>query len=268
MRIVMKIGGALDGRGQLELAKVLRQVVDEGHQVLLVHGGGPEITRRLAERKIELPFVDGLRITTDEGIETVVEALQYCNDQLCEALSNAGLTIRPFTDGRQVVARDVGSARTGDVEQVLPDALVAAWEDGGVPLIPPYGRHPDGRMFNLNADTTASFVAQACKADKLIFCTNVSGVFTDAGLTNQLFDVTPSELVELLAGDAFTDGMIPKVRSMMAASDAGTPQVWVVDGCDGDSLAFAVNRDRNEYEAHRTVGGTCLVCSQVQSEVG
>lgn len=267
MRIVMKIGGALDGDGQMELARVLRNALKAGDEIVLVHGGGPEISRRLAERKIELPFVDGLRITTDEAIDTVVEALQFCNEQLNVALRGEGLPIVSFVDGVQVVARDIDMARTGAVDHVDPAPILSTCTTGKIPLFPPYGLHADGRMFNLNADTTAAKVAQACEADKLVFCTNVSGVFTDSKLTKQLFDVKKSELVSMLNSGAFADGMIPKVESMMTASDAGLREVWVVDGTNGASLDAALKQTDGTGDGHRTTGGTCLLRDEVSSEV-
>ncbi|WAH40472.1 acetylglutamate kinase [Alicyclobacillus fastidiosus] len=258
MRIVMKIGGALDGRGNEALRATLGQAREGGHEVILVHGGGPEISRQLAEAGIDLPFVDGLRVTTEAAMPVVLRALQHCNAQLYHQLDPTGDVIVPFTDGTTVQAQFCGRDRVGEVNDVVTQPLVEQLQKHRVPLLPPYGVDATGQFYNLNADTTAAHVAKAVNADKLLLCTNVAGVFADFSLGVQLYDVTREDLERHLAESAFSAGMIPKVNAMLFAASRGVKEVWVVDGGDPDSLSFALLHEAAPFDPARTSHGTRL----------
>ncbi|MFB5191638.1 acetylglutamate kinase [Alicyclobacillus fastidiosus] len=258
MRIVMKIGGALDGRGNEALRAALKQAREDSHEVVLVHGGGPEITRQLTQEGIDLPFVDGLRVTTEEAMPVVLRALQQCNAQLHQQLDPAGDFIAPLTDGTTVRARFCGRDRVGEVTDVVAQPLLEQLRQHRVPLLPPYGVDALGQFYNLNADTTAAHVAKAVNADKLLFCTNVAGVFADFSLGVQLYDVTRDDLLRHLAESAFSAGMIPKVNAMLFAAAQGVNEVWVVDGGEPESLSFALSQQAAPFDPARTSHGTRL----------
>ncbi|EPZ41636.1 MULTISPECIES: hypothetical protein [Alicyclobacillus] len=266
MRIVMKIGGALDGRGHHALRAVIAAAMQDDHELVLVHGGGPEITRQLTEAGIELPFVDGLRVTTQEAMPIVLRALQQCNRELMRALDPLAAHFVPLRDGTAVRAGDCGRDRVGEVRHVAADAIVAILEEGKMPLLPPYGVDDDGEFFNLNADTTAAHVARAVAADKLLLCTNVAGVFADFERRKQLYDVTASDLRRHLVAGDFSAGMIPKVQAMLFAANCDIPEVWVVDGSDEGSLLFAIGHAPTPVNPTRTQYGTRLVAMPTNAQ--
>ncbi|WAH35565.1 acetylglutamate kinase [Alicyclobacillus dauci] len=267
MRIVMKIGGALDGAGERQLRLALATCRSLQHEVIVVHGGGPEISRRLAQAGIELPFVDGLRLTTTEAMPIVEAALRTCNERLAGQLACDGVRFLPMIDDTVVGARDTGHLQTGDVSHVHSNPLLNAWTEGLIPLLPPYGRDGEGRLFNLNADTVAAHVARALCADKLIFCTNVSGVFADFAAGEQLFDVTVEKLKDHVSSGSFSAGMIPKVTAMLYAAAHGIRETWVVDGSDGQSLDYAIRRAALDADTTRSCYGTCLIANPTYTEV-
>lgn len=265
--VVLKVGGALDGQGQRELAAALQICQTAGYQVVIVHGGGPEITRRLTAQGIELPFVDGLRVTTQRAVPVVMEALAHCNATLSEDIRQAGFQVCSLTSGDVVIAKDVGTERTGDVAAIDSDCLLAVCHRGEIPILAPYGKDAAGAFYNLNADTVAAHVAVACSADKLVLCTNVAGVFADFKAGVQYYDVTATTLRRALEADELTAGMVPKVQSMLLAAEHGTGEVWVVDGQDGESLRFAIARPTAEFDASRRTFGTCLRAAETYREV-
>lgn len=266
MRLVLKIGGSLDGAGTTNLAKALRGPLSRGCEVVLVHGGGPAISRRLVDAGIHLPFVDGLRITTDEAINIVVDALRECNEALFSGLRAAGLPVESLLDGGTILARDIGQCRTGEIASVASAELRKLCSAGKIPLLPPYGLDAQGRWFNLNADFVAGAVAEAWWANRLVYCTDVAGVYADYSAGERLFDTTTGELEALLSGGRFSDGMIPKVRAMLYASRCGVDDVWVVDGRDGESLCYAVATAEEQVSNPVANRGTRLQTNRTKME--
>lgn len=238
--MVVKVGGSLDGAGADVLIGTLAEAVSQGFEPILVHGGGPAITRKLQAADIELPFVGGLRVTTEAAIPLVVAALSTCNDEIKATLEGAGLAISPFIEGDVVEAKDIDMVRTGAVSNVYAKPILDAVLDGRIPLLPPFGKSATGEYYNLNADVTAAHVAEGCQADRLVFLTDVPGVYADFQAGERLYDTTPEQLQSLLDAGAFTSGMIPKVTAMLYAMERGIPEVWVVDGRDLNSVRLAV----------------------------
>ncbi|TDY46719.1 N-acetylglutamate kinase [Alicyclobacillus sacchari] len=263
MYVVVKLGGSLDGRGIEALAPALREALARGWGPILIHGGGPAITRRLATYGIELPFTNGLRATTVDAIDHVVSALQMCNAELTEALSAAHVPITPLTDGWTVQARDIGAERTGEVAAISESRVKEACEEGFVPLLTPFGRDAAGAFYNLNADAVAAHVAQTMDAARLVFLTDVAGVYRDYQAGELLTETTAAELEDLLAAGSFTAGMIPKVTAMLYAARQGVDEVWVVDGRDHESVATAVLGDTAGLTRRR---GTRLRAAVTQKE--
>ena len=111
---------------------------------------------------------------------------------------------------------------------------------GCVPVIAPFGRDPSGAPYNINADHAASHIARALGAERLVFLTDVPGIYRDFAAGNLLLDTTTDELEHLLQTGAFSTGMIPKVQAMLYAARHGVREVWVVDGRDGGAVRAAV----------------------------
>lgn len=135
---------------------------------------------------------------------------------------------------------------------------------GNIPLLPPYGKSASGDFYNLNADVAAAHVAEAVQADRLIFLTDVPGVYADFEAGTRLLDTTPQELRQLMASGSFTSGMIPKVTAMLYAAERDIPEVWVVDGRNADSVQFALGLSMAEEPRDR---GTKLSRSTEEAHV-
>ncbi|WP_067851228.1 acetylglutamate kinase [Alicyclobacillus mali (ex Roth et al. 2021)] len=238
--IVIKLGGSLEGSAGAALAGAVQEAGRRGSPVVLVHGGGPRISKRLRDAGIELPFVNGLRQTSEEAMPHVMAALAECNRDIAEALAGRGVDVAAFADGEIVVAKDVGRLRTGDVAAVRVDPVRGAVASGCVPVIAPFGRDAAGRPYNINADHAASHIAGALGATRLVFLTDVPGIYRDFEAGDLLLDTTPDELEHLLQAGAFSTGMIPKVNAVLHAAQHGVREVWVVDGRDLEVLQMAM----------------------------
>ncbi|AEJ43079.1 acetylglutamate kinase [Alicyclobacillus acidocaldarius] len=237
--IVIKLGGSLQGGADTALAGAVQEARRRGWPVVLVHGGGPRISKRLRDAGIELPFVNGLRQTTDEAMPHVMAALAECNRDIAETLARRGVPVAALADGEIVVAKDVGRLRTGDVAGVRVDPIQAAVSSGRVPVIAPFGRDAAGQPYNINADHAASHIARALGATRLVFLTDVPGIYRDFEAGDLLLDTTPDELEDLLQAGAFNTGMIPKVNAVLHAVRHGVREVWVVDGRDPEAVQMA-----------------------------
>ncbi|MDI9260663.1 acetylglutamate kinase [Alicyclobacillus sendaiensis] len=237
--IVIKLGGSLEGSAETAVASAVQDALRRGWPVVLVHGGGPRISKRLRDAGIELPFVQGLRHTTEEAMPHVMAALAECNRDIVESLARHGVPVVAFADGEIVVAKDVGRQRTGEVAGVRVDAVRQAISSGRVPVIAPFGRDAAGWAYNINADHAASHIARALGAARLVFLTDVPGIYRDFKARDLLLDTTPEELERLLREGAFGAGMVPKVNAVLHAVRHGVREVWVVDGRDQEAVRMA-----------------------------
>ncbi|SIS99540.1 acetylglutamate kinase [Alicyclobacillus vulcanalis] len=256
--IVIKVGGSLEGSAELALVEAVREARRREWPVVVVHGGGPRISKRLRDAGIELPFVNGLRQTTAEAVPHVVAALAECNREISESLARHGLPVQAFADGEVVIARDVGRDRTGEVGGVRVEAVRAAAQSGRVPVIAPFGRDEAGQPYNINADHAAAQIARAVQAPRLLFLTDVPGIYRDFEARDLLLDTSREELAMLLASGAFSTGMIPKVTAVLYAAEHGVREVWVVDGRDQDAVMCAALGQSDR----RAVGTRLVGCTE------
>ncbi len=233
--LVLKIGG-----NQVEDPEFLAGLVAAvktlraGHGVIIVHGGGKEIEDLHSRFGVDFTKVEGLRVTSDEGMPLVEMALNgSVNTRLVAWLVNGGVDalgltgvdlrlvrVRPM----QVGGRSLG--RVGEVTSVNEEALLQLLDLGLVPVISPVSLGDDGRTYNVNADHVATAIARAVEASRLIFVTNVSGVQV-AGRTVRA--LTLSQIEELITTSIISGGMIPKVRSAMDAVSGGVRQAVITD---------------------------------------
>ncbi|MEW6752684.1 MAG: acetylglutamate kinase [Candidatus Latescibacterota bacterium] len=242
--VVLKHGGStMTQEGSVDT--VLKDVVfmeSVGIKPVIVHGGGPAISRRLEELGVPTRKVNGLRVTDEPTMRVVEEVL--CGQINAEIVS----TIRQLggravgisgRDGVLHVRRHV--ARTpegpvdlgfvGDVERVDPEPLLAALRQGLIAVLAPIGLGPCGHSYNVNADTAAGRVAAALDAEKLVFLTDVKGIMGDPADEDSLLStVRVAQVPELIAGGIVSGGMIPKVEACVASVEAGVRKTHVIDG--------------------------------------
>ncbi|MCL6549167.1 MAG: acetylglutamate kinase [Alicyclobacillus sp.] len=266
--IVFKLGGSIEGASVDSLVQGLRLAMANGLRPLLVHGGGPRISRALAEAGIEASFVAGQRVTSPAAMVIVERVLaREINVELVAALQAHDVPAVGLSgaDGVLVARVQPGLERTGVVDHVLTGPVVAVKEAGCVPVLAPVGRGTDGGLLNINADLATAAVAGALHAERVIFFTDVPGIYANWSEKRLMYGGWSDELAALHAGGSFTGGMIPKVEAVLAATAAGVPAAIVVDGRDPQAVAWAVECDvavgspDAPWRSPRPVGGTIIV---------
>lgn len=248
--VVVKYGGAA-----MENADLMRQVVGDlmlmklmGLRIVLVHGGGKAINALLKQLDIPVKFERGLRVTDDQTMEAVQMVLiGKVNQTLVRGLNaygNVGVGISG-ADGMtfEVEQTDPALGRVGTITHVNTDLIESVLDDGYIPVIASVGCGEDG-FYNINADVAASEVASALGADKLVYLTDVDGLFRDVEDEESLISqLTKSEAEELLGSGMLSAGMIPKISSVVEALKGGVKEVHLLNGTFPHALLLEVFTD-------------------------
>ncbi len=235
--IVVKYGGSLmvqeERKRQFATDIVLMKYV--GMNPVIVHGGGKEITRWMEKIGKEAVFVDGLRVTDSETMELTEMVLSgKINNEVVTLINQAGGRAVGLSgkDAFLISARKQSSKGTdlgyvGEVNEVDPSVLSTLSEKGYIPVIASVSNNAEGHSMNLNADHVAAELAAALKALKLIFLTDVQGVFADGQLQSVL---SLDSARELLTHKDIKSGMIPKLTCSIEALVCGVQQVHIING--------------------------------------
>lgn len=248
--VVVKYGGAA-----MENADLMRQVVGDlmlmklmGFRIVLVHGGGKAINALLKQLDIPVKFERGLRVTDDQTMEAVQMVLiGKVNQTLVRGLNaygNVGVGISG-ADGMtfEVEQTDPALGRVGTITHVNTELIESVLDDGYIPVIASVGCGEDG-FYNINADVAASEVASALGADKLVYLTDVDGLFRDVEDEESLISrLTKSEAEELLGSGTLSAGMIPKISSVVEALKGGVKEVHLLNGTFLHALLLEVFTD-------------------------
>jgi acetylglutamate kinase len=212
-----------------------------GVRVVVVHGGGPQITAHLERLGVPTEFRGGYRVTTPETMEVVRMVLvgQVNSDVVGTinahgpfAVGLSGEDAHLFTAERRDVVIDgepVDVGLVGEVVDVQPAILHALLDEGKVPVVATVARGENGEIFNVNADTAAAAVAVALGAEKLVVLTDVEGLYADWPASDEVISsLTADELEQLLP--VLTTGMVPKMEACLRAVRGGVPRAHVLDG--------------------------------------
>jgi acetylglutamate kinase len=234
VKLLVKLGGTLlDAEATRE--PLARQIaaVSRTVPVVVVHGGGQQMTRYLAERGVESQFVNGLRVTTPTVLDAVVKVVAgSVNRQLVATLNRAGARAVGISgiDAGLVEAEQMDPAlgSVGRVTRADPALLDALLAGGFLPVVACVAGDREGRVYNVNADQMAVACAVAFGADQLIFLTDVAGVL-DAG-KRLLPHLTMAQGEELIAAGIATGGMLAKLNAATGALRQGVPQVRICAG--------------------------------------
>ena len=212
-----------------------------GFKPVVVHGGGPQISRMLDRLGIESEFRGGLRVTTPEAMEVVrmvltgqvgreLVGLLNAHGDLAVGMSgeDGGLfraqQTMPVVDGEPIDAGLVG-----EVTGVRPEAVIDLIEAGRIPVVSSVAPDADGQVLNVNADTAAAALAVALGAEKLLVLTDVEGLYRDwPHSPDVISEISPEALEELLP--TLASGMIPKMAACLDAVRGGVPRATIVDG--------------------------------------
>jgi acetylglutamate kinase len=237
-RAVIKYGGAAMVRADLKdrFAEDVRLLQAVGLSPILVHGGGPEISRTLEQMGQKSEFIDGLRVTDEANLRVVEMVLTgQINKEVVAALARSGARAVGLSgkDGNLIMAKKLESPSgrdlgyVGEVAKIDPDILELLLGKGYLPVISPLGLGLDGHTYNINADAVAAEIAIACGAKKLIFLTDVPGILSHGLLISEL---SAEELEVRMQDGTVTGGMLPKAASILRALQGGVETVHIVDG--------------------------------------
>ena len=249
--VVIKYGGAAmtDSELREHVASdiVLMKLV--GINPVIVHGGGPEITSYMNRLDLPVEFYDGLRVTTEEAMEVVKMVLVgKVNPELVAAINAHGRLAVGVSgdDGNLVRAtmRDPRLGRVGDITEIDTTVIDNLIEDGFIPVVATVAAGDDGGSFNVNADLVAARLAEALSADKVIFLTDVDGLYRDFSDKESLISaLTPDEAEEMIAGDTLEGGMVPKVAACVHALRGGVRRAHILNGTVLHALLLEVYTD-------------------------
>ncbi|MSO17901.1 MAG: acetylglutamate kinase [Acidimicrobiia bacterium] len=236
--VVVKYGGnAMDDPALADLFAqdiVLMHLV--GLQPVVVHGGGPQISELMRRRGKAPEFIDGLRVTDRETIDIAREALvEGVNREIVDALNRFG-TYATGLSGEdnnllRVTTRDSKLGFVGDVQAVDTTALNKALSGDLIPVIATIGSDASGQAHNVNADSAAAAIAEAMNAERLIYLTDVAGIYGEFGQENTLISqIDCAGLEEMFKENKIGEGMIPKVLSCIEALKSGVGRAHILDG--------------------------------------
>jgi acetylglutamate kinase len=242
LKILVKLGGTLLDQEELRssLAGQIAKAARDGNEVVVVHGGGKQMTRFLAERGIESRFVNGLRVTTPETMDAVVKVLAgTVNHELVAALSKAGacaVGLSGVDSGlAMAVQMDPALGSVGRVVSSNPALLRLLTANGYIPVVACMAGDAEGRMYNVNADQMAVACAAGFEAGQLVFLTDVDGVLD--GSKRLCAELTAADCEGLIADGVATGGMQAKLNAATSALRQGVGQVRIAPGAAQDALA-------------------------------
>ena len=249
--VVVKYGGNAMINEQLK-----QQVMEDivllwliGVKVVLVHGGGPEISDLMKRLGKQAEFVDGLRVTDEETVDIVQMVLAgKINKTLVNLLEMKGGKAMGISgmDGRLIEARmkDVRLGYVGEITKVHIQPVADLLEKGYIPVISTIGCDREGHAYNINGDTAAAYIAGALQAERLIMMTDIAGLLRDREDPSSLIpEVTIAEAERLRQEGVISGGMIPKVECCVTAIQQGVRNVIIMDGRVPHSILMEILTD-------------------------
>ncbi len=220
-----------------------------GIKVVLVHGGGPEITDMLAKVGKKTEFVDGLRVTDKETADIVQMVLAgKVNKSLVALLGRLGCKAIGVcgADGHLISAepKDERLGFVGEITDVNPEPIIDLLEKGYIPVVSTTGYDSEGNVYNINADTAAAKLAGVLKAESLISMTDIAGILRDKDDPSTLIPkIYVSDISQLVNEGIISGGMIPKIDCCGEAIRRGVKKVFVLDGRVPHSLLLEILTD-------------------------
>lgn len=238
--IVVKYGGSAMSNEELQknVIKDVTLLKLVGFKPIIVHGGGKEISRWVGKVGKEAKFVNGLRVTDEETMEIAEMVLNKVNKNLVRMVEELGVKAvgvsgkdggllqceKKYADGE-----DIGFV--GDVHHVDPKLLYDLLEKDFLPIVAPIGLDEQFNTYNINADDAACAIAKAVGADKLVFLTDIEGLYKDINdKASFISRLTVSRAEELIAGGCIGGGMLPKLNNCTDAIRQGVNRVHILDG--------------------------------------
>jgi acetylglutamate kinase len=252
--VVVKYGGAamVDDRLKDEVMQDLVLMKYVGMKPVVVHGGGPEITRVLEQMGRKSEFVDGRRVTDAASMEVIEMVLVgKLNQEIVAAINrHGGLAVGlSGKDGGLLKVRKLEHERVdlgfvGEIEQVRPDVIHALDREKFIPVISPIGVDAKGQTYNINADDVAAAIAMSLAADKFILLTDVPGILRDpADPASLISTLLLSEVDALIGKGVIQGGMLPKVKACTRALQGGVHKAHIINGKVSHALLLELFTD-------------------------
>ena len=238
--IVVKYGGSAMSNEELQknVIKDVALLKLVGFKPIIVHGGGKEISRWVEKTGKEAKFVNGLRVTDEETMEIAEMVLGRVNKRLVSMVEELGVKAVGLSgkDGQMLrvekkysEGQDIGYV--GNINNVNPEILSDLLEKGYLPIVSPLGLGEEFDTYNINADDAACAIAKAVGADKLVFLTDIEGLYKDINDKSSFISrITASEAEELIEDGFIGGGMLPKLNNCTSAVLNGVNRVHILDG--------------------------------------
>ena len=272
--IVVKYGGSAMSNEELQknVIKDVTLLKLVGFKPIIVHGGGKEISRWVGKVGKEAKFVNGLRVTDDETMEIAEMVLNKVNKSLVTMVQELGVRAVGVSgkdggllkvDKKYADGQDIGFV--GDIRDVDAKVLYDLLENDFLPIVAPIGLDDNYHTYNINADDAACAIAKAVGADKLVFLTDIEGLYRDINDKSSFISrLTASEADKLIDSGVIGGGMLPKLNNCTSAIKSGVNRVHILDGrvphcllleiftrqgigtaiiADDDNLALGTKRD-------------------------
>jgi len=238
--IVIKCGGELMASEEVQetISQDVALMRFVGIKPVIIHGGGPQATQLLEKLGKKAEFIEGMRKTDKETIEIVDRVLGEVNENFVNLINKEGAQAVGVCGkgGKLIKAKKIKSSKgedlgmVGEVEEIDSSKINDLHEKGLIPIIAPLGEE-NGNILNINADTVASDIAIALKAEKLIILTNKPGIMKDISDDNSLIStVSVAEIDSLIEKDIINSGMLPKIKACRKAIMEGVNKTHIIDG--------------------------------------
>lgn len=268
MRIVVKVAGVLleSAEGLANASLQIAQLTQEGAELLVVHGGGKAFTATLEQMGIASRFVNGLRVTDRRTRDAAVMVLGgLLNKRLAAAISAADVSAIGLcaadalafrAEPMVVEGEEGGLGYVGYLADVKLEFLERLWRAGLVPVAACLGVGADGEIYNINADHMAAACAEYCRADRLVYLTDVAGVLDGETV---LASVDYSDVDELVRSGKVQGGMALKLEACRRALDAGVSEVRLVPGLAAGALLAAARGEPSPGTRVELASAACHV---------
>lgn len=221
-----------------------------GMRPVIVHGGGPEVSRAMEQLGQKVSFIDGLRVTSAENMKVAEmvlsgtinkEIIAHLNTFNGKAVGVSGKDGHLLEAYKKENVGGVDLGYVGGIKKINPELVSILLKEGFLPVISPIGLGADGTTYNLNADTVASRIATALNAHKIIFMTDVSGILMDDKLQSRL---TTKEVNQLIEDGVIRGGMVPKVEAALHCITSGVSSAHIINGTDPHSVIAELFTDK------------------------
>jgi acetylglutamate kinase len=217
-----------------------------GLSIVVVHGGGPRIERKLNEKNIQTKFINGLRVTDNKVISIVEEVLIDFNKDIVNSLEKMGSQAVSITSKSNNIINVVPDNKelgfVGIPNDINSEFLKDIINQKQIPVIAPLGVDKDKNTYNINGDTAASAIAKKLKSRRLLLMTNVEGVYDDR--KNLISEIKPFDIENLVKLKIVQGGMIPKIKNCIDAVENGVRGVVILDGRKPHSILDEIFSDK------------------------